>query len=243
MALGIYEDTGAFLHSSTTPEDLTQFSWLLTQGANLDIVAQFFARELTAKQIALIGQMQQNSKVYSIQGVYIVITKLALDEYVDDFAVLVQRTMNTENIDTLFAFIEMRGRIHLIIRSRVPEVNAGAVAREFGGGGHAAAAAATIGSMALPEAENHLLAVLHSHIGPKAIAGTIMSTPAITVTPEVTINQAAHIMTRYNVTVLPVSRLAGSLDGNLPPSGLLGMISRMVAEKSIFHKLGHVPVA
>lgn len=243
MALGIYEDTGAFLHSSTTPEDLTQFSWLLTQGANLDIVAQFFARELTAKQIALIGQMQQNSKVYSIQGVYIVITKLALDEYVDDFAVLVQRTMNTENIDTLFAFIEMRGRIHLIIRSRVPEVNAGAVAREFGGGGHAAAAAATIGSMALPEAENHLLAVLHSHIGPKAIAGTIMSTPAITVTPEVTINQAAHIMTRYNVTVLPVSRLPGSLDGNLPPSGLLGMISRMVAEKSIFHKLGHVPVA
>ncbi len=243
MALGIYEDTGGFLYSSTTPEDLQAAAWLVEKGANLDVVSQFFFRELTAKQISLIGQLQDNSRMYVIRGVHVVITRLALDEYIDDFAVLVQRSMSADNLDAIFAFIDMRGKTHLICRSRIPEINAGTIAREFGGGGHASAASATITGMGLFEAEEHLLALLHSHIRPKAIAGEIMSTPVITVTPEITISQAARIMTRYNVTVLPVARLAGSPDGSLPPSGLLGMISRMVVEKGIFHELGHVPVA
>ncbi|NLZ16370.1 MAG: CBS domain-containing protein [Desulfobulbaceae bacterium] len=243
LALGIYEDTGGFLYSSTTQEDLQAAAWLLGQGANLDVVSQFFFRELTAKQISLIGQLQENSRMYMIRGIHTVITRLALDEYIDDFAVLVQRSMSADNLDALFAFIEMRGRIHLICRSRIPEINAGTIAREFGGGGHASAASATITDLTLFQAEENLLALLHSHIRPRAIAGEIMSTPVISLTPEVTISQAARIMTRYNVTVLPVVRLAGSPDGSLPPSGLLGVISRMVVEKGIFHELGHVPVA
>lgn len=243
MALGIYEDTGGFLYSSTTMEDLHAAAWLLQGGANLDIVSQFFFRELTAKQISLIGQLQENSRLYVIRGVHAVITRLALDEYIDDFAVLVQRCMNADNLDAIFAFIDMQGKTHLICRSRIPEINAGAVAREFGGGGHASAASATITDMTLFQAEESLIGLLHSHIRPKAIAGEIMSTPVLTVTPEITISQAARVMTRYNVTVLPVARLAGSPDGSLPPSGLLGMISRTVVEKGIYHELGHVPVA
>ena len=243
MALGIYEDTGGFLYSSTKSEDLAAAAWLLDQGANLDVVSQFFFRELSAQQINLIGQLHDNGRLYVIRGVHAMITRLALDEYIDDFAVLVQRSMSVDNLDAIFAFIEMRGRIHLICRSRIPEINVGTIAREFGGGGHASAASATITDMGLFQAEESLIALLHSHIRPKAVAGEIMSTPVITVTPEVSVSQAAHIMTRYNITVLPVVRRAGSADGSLPPSGLLGMISRMVVEKGIFHQLGHVPVA
>jgi tRNA nucleotidyltransferase (CCA-adding enzyme) len=60
MALGIYEDTGSFLHSSTCPEDLCAAAWLLGQGANLDIVTQFVSRELSAEQINLISRLQQH---------------------------------------------------------------------------------------------------------------------------------------------------------------------------------------
>ena len=242
MALGIYEDTGSFLHSSTTPEDLKAAAWLLTLGANLDIVTQYISRELSSEQISLISQMQQEATSYAIRGITIVVCKLALATYVDDFAVLVQRLMVMENIDVLLALASMGERTYLIARSRIPEVNAGTIAREFGGGGHASAASATIRDLTIAEAEERLVQLLHQHVRPKAVAGEIMSSPVIVATPEVSIDQANRLMTRYNVTVLPVVRSGGNHDSGQHPSGLLGMISRMVAEKAIFHKLGHLPV-
>ena len=243
MALGIYEDTGSFLHSSTRPEDLNAAAWLLAHGANLDVVTQFLSRELSSEQIGLIGQLQQEAVSYHIQGVIVVIAKLTLPDYVDDFAVIVQRMMVLDNLDVLFALIDMGERTYLIGRSRIPEVNAGAVAREFGGGGHASAASATIRELTIAEAEEQLIGLLHHHIRPKAVAAEIMSAPIIAVTPNVSIDQANALMTRYNVTVLPVVREAGNQESGRPPEGLLGMISRTVAEKAIFHGLGEVPVA
>lgn len=242
MALGIYEDTGSFLHSSTCPEDLIAAAWLLTQGANLDVVTQFVSRELSAEQISLIGQLRQESHAYMIRGVPVVIAKLTVTDYIDDFAVIVQRLMVMENIDVLFALASMGERTYLIARSRIPEVNVGAVAREFGGGGHASAASATVRDLTIAEAEEQLVGLIHRHIRPKAIAGELMSAPVITATPNVTIDQANRLMTRYNVTVLPVVRENGA-DNGPRPTGLLGMISRMVAEKAIFHQLGGLPVA
>jgi tRNA nucleotidyltransferase (CCA-adding enzyme) len=242
MALGIYEDTGSFLHSSTCPEDLNAAAWLLTQGANLDVVTQFVSRELSSEQISLIGQLRQESHSYMIRGVPVVIAKLTVTDYIDDFAVIVQRLMVMENIDVLFALASMGERTYLIARSRIPEVNVGAVAREFGGGGHASAASATIRDLTIAEAEEQLVGLVHRHIRPKAIAGELMSAPVITATPDVTIDQANRLMTRYNVTVLPVVRENGG-DSSQQPKGLLGMISRMVAEKAIFHQLGGLPVA
>lgn len=243
MALGIYEDTGSFLHSSTCPEDLSAAAWLLGHGANLDIVTQFVSRELSAEQISLIGQLQEQAVAYVIRGISVVISKLTLDDYVDDFSVLVQRLMVMENIDVLFALLSMGERTYLIARSRIPEVNAGAVAREFGGGGHASAAAATIRELTIAEAEERLVGVLHQQIRAKEVAGELMSAPVIYVTPEVTIDQANSLMTRYNVTVLPVVRTGGNPESGRQPEGFLGMISRRVAEKAIFHKLGQLPVA
>ena len=74
MALGIYEDTGSFLHSSTCPEDLSAAAWLLRQGANLDIVTQFVSRELSAAQISLIGRLREQAQSYVIRGVTVVIS-------------------------------------------------------------------------------------------------------------------------------------------------------------------------
>ncbi|MDD2465188.1 MAG: CBS domain-containing protein [Desulfobulbus sp.] len=243
MALGIYEDTGSFLHSSTCAEDLIATAWLLGHGANLDIVTQFVSRELSVTQINLISRLQQQAQSFVIRGVTVVISILTEEEYIDDFAVVVQRLMVMENIDVLFALISMGERTYLIARSRIPEVNVGSVAREFGGGGHASAAAATIRDLTIAEAEERLVSQLHNHVRPKAVAAEMMSSPAITVTPEISIEQANRLMTRYNVTVLPVVRSNGGQENGPNPTGLLGMISRMVVEKAIFHKLGPLPVA
>lgn len=242
LALGMYEDTGMFLHASTTGEDLRAASWLLEHGANLDIVGQFVSQDLSARQVGLLGNLLKNATTYSIQSIEIVITKLTLQEYMDSFAVILHRLMVMENLDVLFGLIGMGERIYLIARSRIPEVNVGTIARDFGGGGHASAASATIKHMTLIEAEEKLVHLLHRYVRPRAIASEIMSSPVITVTPDVSMNKANELLTRYNITVLPVVSAEPENREEESPPAILGMISRRVVEKAIFHKLGHLPV-
>lgn len=243
MALGIYEDTGYFLHSTTTPADLKAAAWLLEQQANLDVVTQFVSHDLNATQIGLLGELHKQASTYTIQSIEVVIAKLTLPEYVDSFAVLIRRLMVMENINVLFGLICMGERTYLIARSRIPEVNVGRIAREFGGGGHASAASATVRDMTVFEAEERLIRLLHRHIRPKAIAGELMSAPVLAIPPDTSIDEANNLLTRYNITVLPVVRQMLGEHGRHRPSELLGMISRRVVEKAKFHKLGHLPVS
>jgi tRNA nucleotidyltransferase (CCA-adding enzyme) len=132
----------------------------------------------------------------------------------------------------------MGERTYLIARSRIPEVNVGEIAIDFGGGGHASAASATVQNMTLIEAEEKLIHLLHKHVIPTSIAGEIMSSPVISVRPEVSIKVAHQIIDRYNVTVLPV------IDKDQGrPEEILGLISQRVLGKSIYHGLGDLLVS
>jgi tRNA nucleotidyltransferase (CCA-adding enzyme) len=240
MSIGIHEDTGSFLCAGTTPDDLHAAAWLIGQGAKLDQVNHFVSRELSAGQVSHLSQLLKNSTVYVIHSVSVTVSRLNLPHYADDFSALVRRMMVMENLDAVFALVGMDDRLYLICRSRIPEVNAGDVARAFGGGGHAAAASAVISDKSIFEAEEELLQLLYRCVRPKALAGEIMSSPVITVTPEVSLREASELLTRYNLTVLPVVR---DNSERRQPKGLLGMISRRIAEKGIAHQLGNAPVS
>jgi tRNA nucleotidyltransferase (CCA-adding enzyme) len=234
LAMGIFEDTGSFNYATTTPEDLDAAAWLLEQGANLHSVSQSISRELTVQQLGLLNDLIKSAVNYTIQGIDIVVAKLALTEYVDEFALLVRRFMVMENLNVLIALAGMEDRIYLIARSRVPEVNVGEIARDFGGGGHASAASATVKNMTMIEAEEKLVRLLNKHVRPQSLAGELMSHPVITVPPDISIRNANQVLTRYSITVLPVVQ---------DKSRLLGIISRRVTEKAIFHNLGELPVS
>ena len=234
LSMGIYEDTGSFNYTTTTPADLEAASWLLDQGANLHTVSQSISRELTVYQLGLLNDLIKSAITYTIQNIDITVAKLALSEYVDEFALLVRRFMVMENLNVLFALAGMEDRIYLIARSRVPEVNVGEIARDFGGGGHASAASATVKRMTMVEAEEKLVRLLNKHVRPQSLAGELMSHPVITVPPDISIKNANQVLTRYSITVLPVVQ---------NKSKLLGIISRRVAEKAIFHNLGDLPVS
>ncbi len=234
LAMAIYEDTGSFTFDTTTPTDLTAMAWLLEMGANLHPISQFIAQELTSHQVAHLHELIKSATTYTIQGLDIVIAKVNLPEYVDEMAVLVRRFMVMENLHVLFALTSMAGRIYLIARSRLPEVNVGKLAREIGGGGHASAASATLRGLTLIEAEEKLLHLLHKHVRPQSLARELMSAPVISVSPEITISASNHLLTRYNITVLPVLE---------DKKKLLGLISRRVVEKAIHHGLGDLPVS
>ncbi len=234
MTMAIHEDTGSFLFDTTTPHDLTAAAWLLGQGANLNMIAPFIVQELSATELGIVTTMIETATTYTIQGVQVVVSRIMLPEYIDEFALLVRKFMAIENLDTLFALAAMGDRLYLIARSRIPEVNVGAIALEFGGGGHASAASATIKELSLVEAEEKLVWLLHKYVQPKSLARELMSAPVIFVPPETSIAEVNGVLTRYNITVLPV------LD---PERRVLGLISRRVTEKAIFHGLGLLPAS
>jgi tRNA nucleotidyltransferase (CCA-adding enzyme) len=243
LCLGIYEDTGSLTHLTTTPADLYAAAWLLEKGAKLDIVSQFITYELTAIQVELLHDLRKTATTYTIQGIPIVVVSLSLQTYVDDFAIIIRRFMNMENLDTLFSLVSMAGRIYLIARSRVPEVNVGMIARDLGGGGHSTAASATIQDMTLIEAQEKLIHILHRHICPQPIAKEMMSRPAISISVNTTISQANDILTRYNIASVPVLPSLSPDEQNKTAPLVTGIISRMVIEKAIHHNLGHLPVS
>lgn len=243
FCLGIYEDTGSLTHLTTTPADLHAVAWLLEKGAKLDLVAQFITYELTTQQVQLLHDLMKTAHSYVIQDVNIVVVTLTLQEYVDDFALIVRRFMNMENLDTLFALLSMAGRIYLIARSRIPEVNVGLIARDLGGGGHATAASATVRDMTLIEAQEKLIRVLHRHVHPQPIAEEMMSHPVITIPTTTSIAEAKDLLTRYNITVLPILPESETQVEKIDNQILAGTISRRVVEKAVHHDLGHLPVS
>jgi tRNA nucleotidyltransferase (CCA-adding enzyme) len=233
LAMALYEDTGSFTFGTTTPADLEAMAWLLACGADLPTIAQFVSQELTSNQVTLLHELMKSATTYNIQGIDIVVAKIRLPGYVDEFALIVRRFMAMENLNCLFALANMGERVYLIARSRIPEVNVGEICIEFGGGGHASAASATVTEMTLGEAEEKLLLLFHKHVQPVAIAARIMSAPVISVDPEVSLKEANQIIDRYNVTVLPVVKAGQAV----------GLISRRVAGKAIYHGLGEQPVS
>lgn len=241
LALGIYEDTGSLTYLTTTPEDLMAAAWLVSKEAKLNIITQFLSLDLTSRQVKLIHELTKNAKSYMISNIKVIVASLSLQEYEDDFSVIVRRVMVLENLNCLLTLVSMEGRIYLIARSRIAEVNAGNIARDFGGGGHASAASATIRDMSMIEAQEKLIRSLHRHVSPQAIAKEMLSSPVISIPPHTSIQEANDLLTRYNITVLPVLAEENQSAGD--PLRVAGTIARRITEKAIHHNLGKAPVS
>lgn len=227
MVLGIYEDTGSFTFSSTTPEDFEAAAFLRRCGADLNIVADMVTQELTAEQINLLNDLLLSARTYNIHGIEICISSVSIEKYVGDFAVLVHKLKDIENLDVIFALARMDDRIYLVARSRVNEVNVGLIASHFGGGGHATAASASIRDLTLNQAEDRLLEVLRSTVKPFPTAESLMSSPVIHAEAQTTLGEAAQSMVRYNINAMPV----------MESGAIVGLINRQVVEKGVFHGL------
>ncbi len=236
MCLGIYEDTGSFNFSSTTEEDFMAAAYLLSKGANLNIISNLLEREINSEQVGLLNDMIQAATFYNINGIEVVVTSISTDNYVSDFAFLVHKMIQMENHNAIFALALMGEKIYVVARSRINEVDVGAVVTLLGGGGHAFAAAATIKDMTLAQTEHKLLESLYKTVKPKRLATDLMSSPPIMIGPDVTCRDANNALTRYNINALLVVEKAADKDE------LLGCITRQVIEKAIYHRLGDIPV-
>lgn len=228
LALGIYEETGCLLFPSTTERDLLAISYLLKRGANLNIVSSFLKMELSMEELDLLYELVQSSKDMVIEGVRIKVAKASREGYLGDAAHLAHRIMEIEDIDAVAVLLSMEGKILIVARSKVPELDVSKVMREFGGGGHPTAAAATIKEASLEVVEEKLTDLLNKYIKPGKVASDIMTRPVISIKWDSSVKEAEAMMTRYGVNVLPVLR----------EEKFAGLISREIVEKAIYHGFG-----
>jgi tRNA nucleotidyltransferase (CCA-adding enzyme) len=228
LALGIYEETGCLLFPSTTERDLLSVSYLLRNGANLNIVSSFLKVELSMEELDLLNELVQSSKEMVIGGIRIRVAKASREGYLGDAAHLAHRMMDMEDIDAVLVLLSMEGKILMVGRSKVPELDVSKIMSEFGGGGHPTAASATIKEASLEVVEDRLTELLHRYVKPGKIASDIMTSPVISIEWNASIKEAEVMMTKYGVNVLPVLR-----DGKYT-----GLISREVVEKVLFHGFG-----
>ena len=233
MALGIYEDTGSLTFASTTSRDFDAVSYLLKRGAHLEIIPAFISREMDAQQVQLLHDLLKSLKIHNIHGIPVATASTTTDNYVGELALLVHKMMDMENLNALIVMVRMEERIILVARSRLPELDVSRIAVEFGGGGHQTAASASIRQFTLIQVQEKLMALLKKMVEERVNAGSIMSSPVLDIRDSDNIEDAAEMMTRFNINSIPV------MDDQ---SHITGIITRGVVERAIVHGLGHSPV-
>ncbi len=232
LALGIYEETGFLTFTNTTEADLYAAAHCLSCGANLTLVSDFIRRELTAEQVGLLNELIRSAETHTVNGVGVVISTASLDRYVGDLAMLAHKLRDMENINVLFTLVRMDNRVHLVARSRLEAVDVGRIVEAFGGGGHATAASATVKDLTLFQVKERLLHLLREMVRPLKRARDIMTAPVKAIPERFTIRGAAEIMNRFNLAYLPVVRRGE----------MIGLLTREVVDKAIFHGLADAPV-
>lgn len=231
LALGIYEDTGSLIYSSTTARDLRAAAFLLEKGANFNVIASFIDQPLSRNQRRLMQELLNSTMRYHIRDYDVVIASCHSNEFVG-LVTVTGRLLTIENCDAVFVIAGQGGKVNIIGRSRTVNIPVNEVLEVFGGRGHAKAASVRMKGQDTAEIVNRLLESLKEKTRSPLIARDIMSSPVKTVSVDVTMEEAGKIMLRYGHTGMPV------MDGNK----MVGMISRRDVDKARQHNLGHAPV-
>ena len=232
LAMGVYQDTGSLVFSNTTVRDVGVVAFLLANGANLAVVAEFLDRPFTVEQHGLLKELVASAEQVQVNGFNIMLARGQTDKFVGGLAALTYKLVELERPDAIFAVAKMAHRVYIVARSNVPQINAKEIVGVFGGKGHDAAASAVVKNALPDDISIRLLAAIRANTKPPVTAAAIMNQPVKTIDLNAKVDQASTMMQLYGHSGLPV----------LKEEKLIGIISRRDVEKATRHGLGNAPV-
>jgi len=232
LAIGIYEDTGSLLFSSTTIEDVECVLYLLRNGASISVVAEYVRFDLTIDQKHILSDMLQNVTVYDVDDYQITISHAESDKFIGGLAAIVSKFWYTHSVETLIAVVRMGKKTFITARTKSLDIDLAGLMGEFGGGGHKQAASATISAAPVEEVIHKVLQLLPKYVFKGIKARDIMSTPVRTVFANETIEDANRIMEVTGHGGLPV----------IEENKLIGIVTKKSVDKAMNHGLGKRPV-
>ena len=231
FALGIHEDTGSLTYPTATQRDADALAWCLRHGARQELLAGFLHTPLSEDERELLAGLMESLESERVAGVEVLVTAVAWPRHVDGVSNLAHKIIDLTDARALVVLVEMDERVFCVARSRMPTIDAAAIARGLGGGGHREAASALYkGSLA--EARSVLGEALESASGEPVTAERIMSRPARSVSPEEPVSRAMVACQRYAQSGILV----------VENDRLVGAVSREDLDKAIAHGLAHAPV-
>jgi len=231
--LGIHEDTGSLTFPGTTYEDADAITYLMREGADLSVVNRFLGQQLSTSQHELMTILLADLEQRRIHGVLVNIAKAKMDKHIEGASLVASKLADLENLDILFALVDMGRRVVVVGLSRLRQVDVNDVLSGLNGGGHAKAGSAVIRGQTLESTEEKLLELLEEKVAPMVTAANIMSGPVRTLHEDTPIIEASKRMELTGHTAFPVVDDSGNL---------VGMISRKDLDKAGHHGLGHGPV-
>ncbi|MGE5380452.1 MAG: CBS domain-containing protein [Methylocystaceae bacterium] len=231
MALGIYEDTGSLLFTSTTARDAAAVAFLLEKGANLSVVDRFIDHGLTSAQSRLLQKLLGSCQHHQVQGMDILIALGNEQDYVEGLDVITYRLGELEPADATFTVVTMEGKANVVARGRNSGIKVNDVLAGLGGRGHDKAASAVVKQSTELVAQS-ILERCQELCRPALLASDIMSSPVKSVNSSMNIEEAGRLMLRYGHTGMPV----------VENDQMVGIISRRDVDKARIHNLGHAPV-
>ena len=233
MALGLYEETGSFTFASTTSRDFEAAAFLVEAGADLNLVSDTLYTPLDPDAVALLNDLLEQAEVLYLEGRKVLVSTSTIDRCRGEAAGVVHRLAELQGVDAVLVAVMMADRVEVIGRSRRPEIDVGWIAREFRGGGHAVAAAATVKGQTLSEVKEKIVQLLTTHYRPTLLAQDVMTRPVKAIEVDTTVAEAGQRMTTYGLNVFPI------LDEK---DHYRGIVSRESIQKALFHRLGKMTV-
>ena len=231
FALGIHEDTGSLTYPGVTRRDADALAWCLRHGAQQDVVARYLHTPLGEGERTLLDALLGSLETIEAGGFEILLAAVSWPMYVDGISNLAHKLVDLTDCRALVLLVEMDGRVFCVVRARVAELDAAAVARELGGGGHPQAASAVYRGP-LDDARAAAVAALPGALRKPLAAVDIMSRPPRFVEAEDTVAHAMVLCQQH--------RQSGMLIGE--PRALVGIVTREDLDKAIGHGLSHAPV-
>jgi tRNA nucleotidyltransferase (CCA-adding enzyme) len=231
FALGIHEDTGSLTYPTATQRDADALAWCLRHGARQDLLARFLHTPLTDDERELLGALMSAVRTERVAGVDVLVAAESWPRHVDGVSNLAHKIVDLTDCRALVLLVDMDDRVFVVTRSRTPDIDAAAIARALGGGGHREAASAIFRG-SLEEAQETLREGLAAAAREPVRAEQVMSRPARSVEPDETVAQAMVACQRYAQSGILV------VEGGR----LVGAVGREDLDKAIAHGLSHAPV-
>jgi nanoRNase/pAp phosphatase (c-di-AMP/oligoRNAs hydrolase) len=212
---GIHEDTGSLLFPSTTPLDAASAAFLMEQGADVTMIAQFLRPTYTHTQKGLLFNMLQETKEVDARGLKAVVTHVAINGHTPGLSLVVDMFHGIAGADIVVCLFSEKssGKTIVIARSTGESMDVGRMMKSLGGGGHPNAASALLHGSTPENVETAVMDALTEAVSSSGpLMAVIMSYPVISVEPSTTMKEVASMFRRKSYTGIPVvhnKRLVG----------------------------------
>ena len=236
LAIGIYDDTGAFTYETTTERDIAAVSYLRELGADLSGVLAQVETDMSSEDKKLLDTLAENAKEIYINGAKVYLTWAETENYVSGLSVFVNRLKEYCDSHVTIAVVNNGGKkTNIIARSAEGILNVKEFLAPYGGSGHYQAGSATlIDNRDATELLSEIESRLAGAITPMMKVSDIMTSPVIAVGIEAKVDEAYRTMLRFGVKSLPVISDSGEV---------LGMMTRKDLDKAHLHGLDRANIS